>query len=288
MIRRIFLIGGAIAAALVIVLGGLYFLGERKGGTGSFFARIASGFQTVTGAAHTEFGMPSGEFAFRRLEIDTTKPQAEACLVFTRDLDASGKTHYEDYFSIDPDDPRRRPCRRTAGSASPASSFNTTYNVTLKTGLPAAAGDKLIEAETVPVELRDKPSLVRFSGGIILPRDNADGVPVTTVNIAKLRVKVIRVGDRLLSQIESGVVDQTTLYSWKDSDLENSQGNVVWPGTMDVANVKNDSVVTLIPIHDILKDKQARRLCAARDGCGQEEGRRHYYERRFTTSRPNG
>ena len=38
-----------------------------------------------------------------------------------------------------------------------------------------------------------------------------------------------------------------------------------------MANVKNDSVVTLIPIHDILKDQQARRLCADRAGCRQED-----------------
>ena len=100
-----------------------------------------------------------------------------------------GKTHYEDYLSIDPATARRRACRRRRGSASSGLDFNTTYNVTLKTGLPAAAGDKLLDEETVPVELRDKPSLVRFAGGIILPRDNADGVPVTTVNIAKLRAQ---------------------------------------------------------------------------------------------------
>jgi uncharacterized protein YfaS (alpha-2-macroglobulin family) len=50
---------------------------------------------------------------------------------------------------------------------------------------------------------------VRFSGGIVLPRDNADGLPITTVNIDKLKLKLIRVGDRLLSQIESGTVDET-------------------------------------------------------------------------------
>src|SRR6185437_13022815 len=99
-------------------------------------------------------------------------------------------------------------------------------------------------------------SIVRFSGGIILPRENAEGVPVTTVNISKLRVKLIRVGYRLLSQIESGVVDQTSLYGWNDSDLENSQGKLVWQGTMDVNVVKNDSVTTLIPINQILKDKK--------------------------------
>ena len=133
--------------------------------------------------------------------------------------------------------------------------FDKTYNVTLKTGLPSSGGDKLTEAETVPVELRDKPSLVRFSGGIILPRENAAGVPVTTVNIEKLSLKIIRVGDRLLSQIETGTVDNTTLYGWDAKQLENNQGTLVWSGTMAVDNVKNDSVVTLIPIHDILKGK---------------------------------
>jgi uncharacterized protein YfaS (alpha-2-macroglobulin family) len=254
MIRRVFLIGGTIAAVLIIVLGGLYFLGERKGASGGFFARIASGFQTVTGAAHTELGMPSGEFAFTRLDIDTTKPQAEACLAFSQALDVSGKTHYEDYLAIDP---------KTRIVVHPVDqrlcisglSFNQTYTATLKAGLPSAAGAKLAESETVPVELRDKPALVRFSGGIILPRENAEGVPVTTVNIDKLKIKVIHVGDRLLSQIESGVVDETTLYSYDQTQLENSQGAVVFSGTMDVANVKNDSVVTLIPIHDILKNK---------------------------------
>ena len=115
---------------------------------------------------------------------------------------------------------------------------------------------------------------MQFNGGIILPRDNAQGVPITTVNITKLKIKLIRVGDRLLSQIESGTVDETTLYSWSAKEVENNQGSLVWQGTMDVANVKNDTVVTLIPIHDVLKNKQARRLCADRLRRQQEEQRR--------------
>src|SRR6185312_15887815 len=184
--RRLLVIGGAVVAIVVAALAGLYVLGGRGPNgqpNGSLLARLENGLSTITSGLSPPKTATAGEgetFAFRRLEVDTTKPQAEACLVFTRDLDASGKTHY----------------------------------VTLKTGLPDAAGDKLIEDETVPVELRDKPGVVRFSGGIVLPRDTAQGVPVTTVNISKLRVKLIRVGDRLLSQIESGVVDQTSLYGW--------------------------------------------------------------------------
>jgi alpha-2-macroglobulin len=254
--RRVFLIGGAIAAVLIIAAGGLYYLGGRHGGEGGFFARIASGIESVTGASPGgTTAANSGEFAFTRLDIDTSKPQAEACLAFNQPLDVSGKTHYEDYLAIDPATRivvhavEQRLCISGLN-------FNQTYNVTLKTGLPAANGIKLTEAETVPVELRDKPALVRFGGGIILPRDNADGVPVTTVNIDKLKIKVIHVGDRLLSQIESGVVDETTLYSYDQTQLETTQGAVAWSGTMDVADVKNESVVTLIPIREILKNKQ--------------------------------
>ena len=134
--------------------------------------------------------------------------------------------------------------------------FDKSYTVTLKPGLPAADGAKLTDSEAVPVELRDKPALVRFSGGIILPRDNAAGVPVTTINVDKLSLKIIRVGDRLLSQIESGTVDQTTLYGWDETQLEQNQGTLVWSGSMAVANVKNDTVVTLIPVHDLLKGKK--------------------------------
>jgi len=255
--RRLLIIGGTVFAIVVAGLAGLYVIGGKtpQGQQGGILQRLASGFSSITSGLTPPKVALGGEFAFRRLEVDTTKPQAEACFVFTRDLDASGKTHYEDYLAIDP---ATRVAMHVVDERLCVSGFDfkTTYNVTLKAGLPDAAGDKLLDEETVPVELRDKPSVVRFTGGIVLPRDNAQGVPVTTVNIAKLRVKLIRVGDRLLSQIESGVVDQTSLYQWNDNDIENAQGKLVWSGTMDVNDVKNDSVVTLIPINQILKDRK--------------------------------
>ncbi len=145
----------------------------------------------VTSGATPPSPEQAQDFAFRRLDIDVSKAQAEACLVFTRQLDASGRTHYEDYLTIDP---TVRVATRVVDTRLCLSgmAFDKTYNVTLKTGFPAATGEKLAAEETVPVELRDKPSLVRFAGGIILPRENVAGVPVTTVNIDKLTLKIIR------------------------------------------------------------------------------------------------
>lgn len=255
--QRLFLIGGAVAAVLLIVGVALYVMG---GGTNTppgqgVFARMQSGISRVAGSQTPQQMAEAPEFAFRRLEIDTSKAQPQACLVFTRKLETAASTHYEDYLTIDPETRIVvRPLDQRLCIA--GLDFNKTYTVTLKKGLPAASGEKLAAEETVPVELRDKPALVRFSSGIILPRDNTDGVPVTTVNIDRLKLKIVRVGDRLLSQIESGVVDQTTLYKWDEEQLEKNQGAVVWSGAMDVANIKNQSVVTLIPIANVLKGRK--------------------------------
>jgi uncharacterized protein YfaS (alpha-2-macroglobulin family) len=242
--------GGALVAVVLAVVVTLYIMGGKHGGT--MLERIAGGLNQVGGVATAEADNQS--FAFRRVDIDTTKPQAEACLVFNRPLDA-GRANYKDYIAIDPD---TRVAARVVGDrlCLAGLDFAKTYNITLKTGLPSARGDKLLEDETIPVELRDKPSIVQFSGGIILPRQNMKGVPLTTVNVAKVKVKLVRVGDRLLSQIESGTVDETTLYSWSAREIENNQGSLVWQGTMDIANVKNDTVVTLIPIDSLLKNRK--------------------------------
>src|SRR4051812_9051086 len=98
--RRYLAIGGGVVAVVLAAVVGLYMLGgKHTDGTppSGFFDRIASGLSSVTAGMTPSQMAEAPEFAFRRLEIDTTKPQAEACLVFTRNLDASGRTHYEDY-----------------------------------------------------------------------------------------------------------------------------------------------------------------------------------------------
>ncbi|HVP85774.1 MAG TPA: alpha-2-macroglobulin [Rhizomicrobium sp.] len=263
------------AAALVVVLGAWHFgyIGQR--GAGQAGGPVGNFITGLVGGQTPEQMAQAPTFAFRRLEIDTSKPQAEACLVFTRTLDGSGKTHYEDYFTVDP---------KTATAIRVADTrlcltglqFNQSYNVALKPGLPAASGEKLGQGETVPVELRDKPALVRFTGGIILPRDNRDGVPVMTVNVKKLSLKIIRVGDRLLSQLESGVLDQTSLYHWDEQQLENNQGTLVWSGSVDVANLQNANVTTLIPVNVVLKGKPPGAYVLIASDANKKKGNNDY------------
>lgn len=190
-------------------------------------------------------------FAFRRLEVDTAKAQAEACLVFTAPLDESGKTKYEDYVVLAPAvDAAIRPQGNRLCVAGLA--FNSDYQATLRAGLPSARGEKLAADEAVPVALRDRPPLVAFGEGFILPRNASDGLPVTTVNVKAIDVRILRVSDRLLGQLRADIVDDKVIYGYDVGSFTNDQGREVWTGSMDVSGPTNEPVTTLIPLRQAL------------------------------------
>jgi alpha-2-macroglobulin len=255
-----------IIAGVVLGVAGASYLGYR-----ALVAGGPSGTSTVSGPASGPGGtpvmgpstvaeQPSPYFAFRRVEVETAGEQPEACIVFTRRLDASGATKYQDYLTFDPETSIN--VRATEDRLCiQGLAFGQTYQVTLKKGLPAVKSDKtetLDADESVTVELRDKPALVEFGSGLILPRDSADGVPINTVNVSKLDVKVVRVGARLLSQLQTGVVDQRQFYSYEANQVQDEQGAVIWEGQMDVPPAfKNQSATVLFPLRKALQGKTA-------------------------------
>lgn len=261
--------------AVIAALAGGYFIGGKYGlgggktpETASASSAPAAGSETPSApstGAKPEAGKPVEpvkarepyvapqdiDFAFRRLEIDTSKDQPEACLVFTREMVTDGSVRYEDYLSFDPT--AQIAVRATADRLCVAGlSYAETYTLTLKSGLPSAKGEKLAEDEQVRVELKDQPATVAFGAGFILPRDSAEGVPVTTVNVDTLSLRVVRVGDRLLSQLSDYVLDQRELYDYDASQYANEQGAPVWSGEMTIANVKNQAVTTTFALTDAL------------------------------------
>ncbi len=218
-------------------------------------------------------------FVFQRIDINTSQELPRACLIFSQELDSSGETTYADYV-------------RFASNVSPALTavdnqlciegldFATSYEVTLRKGMPSATGAELLYEDVLPLELADRPTMVQFGEGLILPRENVSGVPITTVNVEVLDLKVLRVGDRLLSQLERGLLDQTQLYSYEKYDLENAQGQVVWQGQMIVQGRKNQTVETLFNVRDAVTDwRPGAYVIMASDAAAKDStDRRSYWQ----------
>ncbi|MHA7873752.1 MAG: MG2 domain-containing protein, partial [Hyphococcus sp.] len=140
----------------------------------------------------------------------------------------------------------------------------------LRQGLPSADGDVLARGEEVAVAFGDKPAYVGFAGdGVILPRLEADGLGVETVNVEKIEISVYRVSDRSLArkQIVAGGVSGPDEYSyiWNGEDGQDV-GAPVWTGAFETAAARNEVETTVFALGAALDElKPGAYFIRARD-----------------------
>lgn len=238
---------------------------------GSTVAPVAS----VTGTDTA----PEGGFRFHRLSVEAGGTVAEACLAFNAPLDGSGATSYADYVQV-PDGVR--PGFRVDGNRLCLSglSFGTEYALTLRSGLPAAGGKGAL-AEDVPVTvgLADRPPAVAMGQGFILPRETGDGLPITTVNVDRLSIKLYRVGDRLLARMRQDFLDERTFYPYDSEQIAEDQGRLVWQGEMPVKGPRNEAVTSLFPLAKTIGTTEpgAYLLVASNPDAPRDDGEGRYF-----------
>ena len=193
------------------------------------------------------------DFTYFRYRIDTSTEQPLACFVFSAPLDP--EADYSPYVEFRP---AFRPALSVEGRELCVGglTFGSERTAKLLSGLPAADGRTLKRDETVPIDFADRPPYVGFKGaGIILPREDADGLPIETVNVDEVKVTVSRINDRALAfkNISEG---QTTAqgryaYNWGEDD-PSDVAEELFNGTMQIANEQNAPVVTVFPLQDVI------------------------------------
>ncbi len=200
----------------------------------------------------------SRDFSFVRYSIDVSKDLPRACLIFNSTLDP--QKDYKPFVAISP----RAPIVLSVDGASlcvGGLTFGAPHELTLRSGLPAADGRSLTFDETVDVEFGDRPAYVGFNGdGVILPRIDADGLGVQTVNVDKVKVTISRITDRALAfkTITSGYSAAAGSYGYMDygSNVDDV-AEKLWAGTMDTAGSPNVATTTVFPIAKAVPKLQA-------------------------------
>ncbi|MDJ0921252.1 MAG: alpha-2-macroglobulin [Henriciella sp.] len=193
------------------------------------------------------------KFVYTRYAPDLSGDQPRACIVFSRPLNP--ETDYSIYAPLDGDVEAAYGVEGEKLCLS-GLSFATSYNATLLEGLPAADGSELDREEVVSISFEDRPPYVGFRGaGIILPREDADGLAIETVNVEKVNVTVSRVNDRALVRktLTQGREGAQGQYAYVYGDENPSDvSSPVWSGEMDIQNVQNAPVVTIFPLPDVI------------------------------------
>jgi len=195
---------------------------------------------------------------FLSLRPDFSGDQPVACLEFSKPLSTDAKVRWADYIDIQPASPFVATPRESALCLS-GLGFSPDRKTTIKAGLPAADGDVTKRSEEFTIAFGDQPAFVGFPGsGVILPRSQADGVGISTVNVSTLKVEVKRVSDRILPTAEEIAEGQSVAEgAWSYfGDTEASEtARPIWTGTVDVKNVRNQRITSVFPLGAAIPDR---------------------------------
>ncbi|ETD78131.1 alpha-2-macroglobulin family protein [Rhodobacter capsulatus] len=126
------------------------------------------------------------------------------------------------------------------------------YALTFRKGLPAATGETLGKDVTITAYVRDRAPAVSFPGrSYILPRGADSGVPVQTVNLKGLDLKILRVSDRNLVAAMREDYFARSMDSWSVDYFNSQYAEEVWHGSADVKMEVNRDMTTRLPVQEV-------------------------------------
>ena len=130
------------------------------------------------------------------------------------------------------------------------------YEITLRPGLPSEIGETLLKPAVIPVYVRDRSPVVRFSGkSYVLPSRGQQGLPVVSINTSRIGIDIYRVNDRNLTAVTGSNGDFLKQLSSGDAaTLASERGTKVYSGELDVTPKLNAEVSTAVPIGDALPE----------------------------------
>ncbi|MBS0412180.1 MAG: alpha-2-macroglobulin family protein, partial [Proteobacteria bacterium] len=270
----------AAVAALVVGFGGGFLV--AKGMDGGFRRHAATevspgaslwnmfGHPRDANAPRRGIPKPDG-FAVWKTRLDTSGTQPQACIQMSKPLDPAKS--YADFVLVSPDLGHAPAVSARDDELCVGGVGFADRRITLLKGLPGAGGVTLADNADVDFTFGEKPPYVGFAGtGVILPREEADGVGIETINVTKLGVEVWRVPARNLPRKSISAPQATGEGDYPEDygeDSPDDEGTVVWKGTVAVKGDPAAKVTTVFPLGAVLKEmKPGGYVIKARDASG--------------------
>nr|WP_245422404.1 alpha-2-macroglobulin [Alsobacter soli] len=234
-------------AAALAVLGEAYALREVwRPALDSYRASLQIADNAAIRGVYEELRDKHG-FRVLDYKVDSDSSAPRVCFQFSDPL-ARGKVDFTPYVAV-------------SGSANAAVTaedqqlcvdglkHGERYAFVLRQGLPSNVGESLLKAMDYEVYVRDRSPQVRFTGkNYVLPRVGQEGIPVVSVNTAKMDVTIARIGDRNLLPTVRSEDFLSQIGGYRAKQLAEEQGVKIWSGTLDTKQELNRDVVTAFPV----------------------------------------
>jgi uncharacterized protein YfaS (alpha-2-macroglobulin family) len=137
-------------------------------------------------------------------------------------------------------------------------SHGARYTITFREGLPSADGETMAKDVSLTHYVRDRSPAVRFPGrAYVLPKVADAALPVETVNVTTLDLRLRRVSDRNLMRTFLDEYFGRPLSSWQEENFADEIAQEVWTGTAEVSGDLNRDATTRLPLDTALSDQPA-------------------------------
>ena len=193
-----------------------------------------------------------GKYGFRVKDstIESNSAAPRICIEFTEVLVKSG-VDYSDFLKL----PDSRMVAEPNGRqlCIDGAEHGERYRVTLRRGLPAANGETLYRDIDLNHYVRDRSATVRFPGrSYVLPKSDLAALPIETVNLTEVELRLRRVSDRnLLRALQEGMFGRP-MSQWQDEYFSDEIAQEVWTGSADVQSDLNRDMTTRLPLAEAI------------------------------------
>jgi len=182
-----------------------------------------------------------------KADAETSAPRL--CLQFSEPLER-GQVDFSKFISVDGKDPQGVAAENEQLCIE-GLSHGQRYRVQVRSGLPSAVEEALQKNIDIAVYVPDRKPFVRFSGkSYVLPSRGQQGIPLVSINTAKVSVEVYRIGDRNLVGALEGGDFQRQLQPYEIEQIRSRSGEKVFTGSMEVPQKLNEEMTTALPVTD--------------------------------------
>ena len=192
----------------------------------------------------------------KSVRADPESEPPRVCVTFSDALSQRRALRFEDFLRIEPDTPlvadRSGDTLCIAGLE-----HGRSYELELREGLPGADGLTLKAAQTQTVRVGNRKPSVAFPGRAFILPPLGDGVPVVTVNVEQVAVKVYRINDRNLVHPVNRSEIMTMLGRYDAERIAEQDGALLWEGRLAVERPqRNRQTRTSFPIGRVLGERR--------------------------------
>ncbi len=187
-----------------------------------------------------------------------TEPEAEparACLAFTLPPARRGDWQPGDWVRADPPIPGLAVVREGDALCVAGLPHGATTRLILRAGLPGEDGIRLEREAVLRIAMPDRAARIAFDARhFLLPAGQAARVPVATVNLSALSLRLVRVTERNLVPFGRDWTPGEAIEPWTAEEIPESWGRTIWEGRAELPRfAPNELIRTAIPLPDAAK-----------------------------------